>query len=97
MVWFYLCESRFIAEYKHVLSIPLWSDFISPLNSSTISPAWDFQSHYGLILSKESKKSGMLKSNLSIPLWSDFIIVINDANCNNNYIFQSHYGLILSN
>ena len=60
---------------------------------------YSFQSHYGLILSRETDRVERLvlwRQLLSIPLWSDFIYIVNGSNCDAIVIFQSHYGLILS-
>ena len=51
MVWFYLRENFSRADVPGVLSIPLWSDFISQINVLLNAPFGVFQSHYGLILS----------------------------------------------
>ena len=57
------------------LSIPFWSDFISPATRSLRRGDTDFQSHFGLILSKERELEQMIREveALSIPFWSDFI------------------------
>ena len=43
---------RSLLEIRRLLSIPLWSDFIPELAELFRSGLGDFQSHYGLILSK---------------------------------------------
>ena len=55
----------------------------------------NFQSHYGLILSKYIVYNNIANQLLSIPLWSDFIFEIFEED-GNTIVFQSHYGLILS-
>ena len=52
MVWFYLCPLSLPTQYAVILSIPLWSDFIPWCQFCIASCAVGFQSHYGLILSK---------------------------------------------
>ena len=97
MVWFYLIPlSSGLLWTSISLSIPLWSDFILPLQILEYETLICFQSHYGLILSRITQIVCIWESNLSIPLWSDFIRRATGQcdGCASN--FQSHYGLILS-
>ena len=54
MVWFYLAEALLEQETRVLLSIPLWSDFILKFAKKALLEPHDFQSHYGLILSRRS-------------------------------------------
>ena len=96
MVWFYQGPKPSWRARPGWLSIPLWSDFIVTLPYMLLRQRNTFQSHYGLILSRDSHDNRVLKTSLSIPLWSDFIIKEYGDRLVKEKIFQSHYGLILS-
>ena len=54
MVWFYQISHFLSYILSPELSIPLWSDFITMIMSLIVLSTLNFQSHYGLILSKIS-------------------------------------------
>ena len=96
MVWFYQTCFRDDKYSISELSIPLWSDFILPIEPGFATAAAPFQSHYGLILSPYNNQETPIIPYSFNPtmvwfyLWKES--VIRDSNKN----FQSHYGLILS-
>ena len=98
MVWFYLVNSDWYPGMAKLLSIPLWSDFITLLPTWFLMSVKTFQSHYGLILSfyVVATREINFVFRLSIPLWSDFIAKYIPSRLLTPVDFQSHYGLILS-
>ena len=96
LVWFYHTIIEILIHKPQLLSIPFWSDFISYSGSDRHESKGDFQSHFGLILSRFDvtlefhwkgfqSHFGLILSNIyTQPLGS------------NRPDFQSHFGLILS-
>ncbi len=59
MVWFYPQTVHACLHDRKILSIPLWSDFISEVKLTSGPPITFFQSHYGLILSTSNFHSSL--------------------------------------
>ncbi len=96
MVWFYPQLTRQWMGRITLLSIPLWSDFIIVRSGATIDFYYDFQSHYGLILSS-TVKSCLEQSKESFNPTMVWFYHFNKSNdFYEAFGFQSHYGLILS-
>ena len=98
MVWFYPLTFKESPEAAMYLSIPLWSDFILYNVSSTSGSItlFNFQSHYGLILSKFKTSSVYISFPPFNPTMVWFYRLRVDVTTASATAFQSHYGLILS-
>ena len=96
MVWFYLWRPDANPESIHLLSIPLWSDFITKTRGN-IQLSWlHFQSHYGLILSAYIKPVNLSPGKPFNPTMVWFYRRQRGIYRSVQGCFQSHYGLILS-
>ena len=83
MVWFYLRNQVGKSVVFSILSIPLWSDFIIAVERLEKYLKKNFQSHYGLILSKlRNKKRSQQRNRAFNPtmvwfyLWACYLFQI---------------------
>ena len=97
LVWFYLSTLYASFACSTYLSIPFWSDFIEVLRRQFFRKLSNFQSHFGLILSFESKVMECYVGKTFNPILVWFYLVLWAKWTNWKGCFQSHFGLILSN
>ena len=97
MVWFYRFTFQSLVFNQAYLSIPLWSDFIVSHSRASFSTNEIFQSHYGLILSRQYACWSQELSRAFNPtmVWFYPGDIWPAMDCS-DITFQSHYGLILS-
>ena len=97
LVWFYLFYRQQIVTVFIKLSIPFWSDFILIPAKNCVLWWDDFQSHFGLILSRCKEDAVKLAIEPFNPILVWFYPLFPFINKPDIHGFQSHFGLILSN
>ena len=92
----FIFTNKYVTIFVFILSIPLWSDFIPAVCIIVNVIIDNFQSHYGLILSRFYP----ITFEFAFTFQSHYGLILSQRDYDRvnarSQSFQSHYGLILS-